>query len=53
MRNKNTQAFGEVQEDITLRVEYSIFDRKDSLRMEGNIMKTVSLQKEFFSAATG
>ena len=27
MRNKNTQAFGEVQEDITLRVEYSIFDR--------------------------
>lgn len=53
MRNKNTQAFGEVQEDITLCVEYSIFDRKDSLRMEGNIMKTVSLQKEFFSSGDG
>ena len=53
MQIKNTQMYGEVQEDITLSIEYSIFERKDSLRAESKIAKTVTLEKECLNGSDG
>lgn len=53
MRIRNTQKYGEVQEDITLHVEYSTFERKNSLRAESKITKTVMLEKECLNGSDG
>ena len=53
MKEKNTLECGEVQESISFRVEYNIFDRKQSLRTEGKITKTVSFEWGGFSHGGG
>lgn len=44
MKKENTMKYGEVGESITLMVEYETLERQESLRAEGKIAKTVSLE---------
>lgn len=53
MKNKNQMEFGEVQESIWLMVEYDIHERRQSLRTDGKVTKTVSLDWGRFSSGNG